>query len=59
MPALFMASFIATAASFAAWLSFKVPPKAPIAVRHAETITTSFMMAPSSKKQEMNDHSVS
>jgi hypothetical protein len=38
-----MAVFIVTLAILAAWRSLKVPPKAPMAVLHADTITTSFM----------------
>jgi hypothetical protein len=34
---------MATLAILAAWRSFNVPPKAPMAVLHADAITTSFM----------------
>jgi hypothetical protein len=41
MPARSSAAFIVTLAIVAAWLFFKLAPKAPIAVRQAEAITTS------------------
>jgi hypothetical protein len=41
-----MASFMATLPMVAALRSFRVPPKVPMAVRQAETITTSFMTPP-------------
>jgi hypothetical protein len=46
MPALFKASAITLAAIVAAMVSLSVPPKAPIAVRHAPATTTSFIFAP-------------
>ena len=36
-----MAPFMATDIMLEACMSFRVPPKVPIAVRHADTITTS------------------
>jgi hypothetical protein len=44
IPARRTASFITTLPNLDKLKSFKVPPKAPIAVRQADTITTSFMM---------------
>ncbi len=43
MPALSTAAFMVALAMVAAWLSFKVPPNVPMAVRQAEAITTSFI----------------
>ena len=43
IPARFTAACMATLAILAAWRSFNVPPKAPMAVRHADAITTSFI----------------
>src|SRR5665647_1825376 len=40
IPARLMASFMTTAAMRAPIMSFNVPPKVPIAVLHADTITT-------------------
>jgi hypothetical protein len=39
-----MASFMVTLAMVAAWLSRRVPPNVPMAVLHAEAITTSFIL---------------
>jgi hypothetical protein len=47
IPALLIASFITTLPNVAQFESFSAPPKAPMAVLHAETITTSFMAFPS------------
>jgi hypothetical protein len=44
IPARLMASFMTTAAILAPITFFKVPPNVPIAVLHAETITTSFIV---------------
>ena len=41
MPALLTASFMATLARLAAFISLIVPPNPPMAVRQADTITTS------------------
>jgi len=53
IPAREMASFITTLPMTAALESFKEPPKAPMAVLHAEAITTSFMAAPFFWKSKM------
>jgi hypothetical protein len=44
MPARLMASCIVKHAIRAAWLSRSDPPNAPMAVRHAAAITTSFIV---------------
>jgi len=44
IPARVMASFMLTLPMTAAFRSRRLPPKAPIAVLHAETITTSFIV---------------
>jgi hypothetical protein len=41
IPALLTASFMATLAKLAAFISLMVPPKPPMAVRQPDTITTS------------------
>jgi len=43
IPARLIASFMVMLAIVAAFISRNVPPKVPIAVRHADTITTSFI----------------
>jgi hypothetical protein len=45
IPARLTASFMATAAMRAPIMSFNVPPNVPIAVLHAETMTTSFILS--------------
>jgi hypothetical protein len=43
IPVLFIAPFITTLPRVARFISLRVPPKLPIAVRQADTITTSFI----------------